>query len=682
MMDATNEDSTTQQYVKELTSSLRRGPSGNESVYVEVPTTSLRPEPWDDEQYVEELTSPLWREHEQYIQDWTSWTRRREQSDTDTTTKSAIATVLSDLHQATQEFKRNIANGQRTISASLRDLHGLPEDFMDRVRKNADADGNVSLTTQYTDYIPVMKYAESDMLRQRMLEAYNSRAYPENEPVLQRIVACRHEYARLLGYASYADLEMRGTMIGSAREVEIFTDHMMNFSKRMAGAEYEVLLEAKQARNPAATTVYAWERSYWMEKVRKAHHDFDEQQLRPYLGYRQVIKGVLHVSATLYDVTFRPCSPRPTLWHPSVECYEMLGADGVLKGRFYLDMHPRPGKVTHNAAFPIHTGAKGHELPEAALVCNVPNPAKGLGLMSFGAMTTVFHEFGHLLHFLFAGQGRWSRFGGFTIESDFLEAPSMMYEEWMKSWKVLRTFARHHETGQILPRDLVTKMIDAKRFGRGMWLASQTMYAKVSLWYHGTGPHFDLNQLYQSAWERATPVPFMKNNHFPYAFGHLEMQGPKYYTYLWSSVIGKDLFTEFNADDLLDPTPALRYKKMILAPGSSIPAAQLVHNFLGCNYEVDAFEQAFTSTDVANESSSTNSSSTGDSVIDSSCLSTTALVIAVLLCAVVALLLALLAFCILRRLYQRECTKYKARVDLNQVKTDRPVPDMQADVPV
>ena len=144
-----------------------------------------------------------------------------------------------------------------------------------------------------------------------------------------------------------------------------------------------------------------------------------------------------------------------------------------------------------------------------------------------------------------------------------------------------RTFARHHETGQILPRDLVTKMIDAKRFGRGMWLASQTMYAKVSLWYHGTGPHFDLNQLYQSAWERATPVPFMKNNHFPYAFGHLEMQGPKYYTYLWSSVIGKDLFTEFDADDLLDPTPALRYKKMILAPGSSIPAAQLVRNFLG-----------------------------------------------------------------------------------------------------
>ena len=114
-----------------------------------------------------------------------------------------------------------------------------------------------------------------------------------------------------------------------------------------------------------------------------------------------------------------------------------------------------------------------------------------------------------------------------------------------------------------------------------MWLASQAMYAKVSLWYHGTGPHLDLNQLVQSAWERATPVPFMKNNHYQYAFGHLESQGPKYYTYLWSSVIGKDLFTEFNADDLLDPTPALRYKKMILAPGSSIPAAQLVRNFLG-----------------------------------------------------------------------------------------------------
>ena len=111
------------------------------------------------------------------------------------------------------------------------------------------------------------------------------------QPVLQRIVACRHEYARLLGYASYAALAMQGTMIGSAREVEIFTDRMIDLSKRMAGAEYEVLVEAKQARHPAATTVYAWERSYWMEKVRKAHHDFDEQQLRPYLGYRQVMHG-------------------------------------------------------------------------------------------------------------------------------------------------------------------------------------------------------------------------------------------------------------------------------------------------------------------------------------------------------------------------------------------------------
>ena len=146
---------------------------------------------------------------------------------------------------------------------------------------------------------------------------------------------------------------------------------------------------------------------------------------------------------------------------------------------------------------------------------------------------------------------------------------------------LFRIFARHHETRQVLPRELVTDMLRAKSFGGGLGQAAQSIYAKVSLWYHRAGPQVDLYALAQSAWERATPVPYPTDSHWPCAFLHLEMMDTKYYTYLWSSAIAKDMFTQFSRDDLLDPTPALRYKKMILEPGSSLSAAQLVRNFLG-----------------------------------------------------------------------------------------------------
>ena len=152
----------------------------------------------------------------------------------------------------------------------------------------------------------------------------------------------------------------------------------------------------------------------------------------------QVIDGVLRVSAAIYDVAFRPCLAPPTLWHPSVECHEMLGAGGALRGRFYLDMHPRADKFSHAAAYPIHRGARGREIPEVCLVCNVPDPAKGSGFLAFRDVSTVFHEFGHLLHFLFAGQGRWERFAGFTIDADFREAPAIVFQYWVYSWEILR----------------------------------------------------------------------------------------------------------------------------------------------------------------------------------------------------------------------------------------------------
>ena len=429
--------------------------------------------------------------------------------------------------------------------------------------------------------MPVFSYAKSPELRKRMFMEYNNRAYPKNMDVLKRMITKRNELATLLGFPSWAEYTTANKMVGTSKNARDFIDKIVDASKDRAIGDYKVLLARKQKDVPDAKVVNAWESSYYSELVRKSEYDFDSQKMRPYLPYDEVKQGVLDVAGRMFSVSFKRVPDAP-VWHPSVECYEMWDG-GKLAGRFYLDMHPRADKYNHAAQFDVRTGVAGRQIPEAALICNFPGgEANDPGLMEIGDATTFFHEFGHLLHTLFAGNHQWVGTGGIRTEQDFVEAPSQLLEEWMKDAKVLQTFARQYQTHEPIPTELVMQMRRANEFGKGLGVRRQMVYANTSLSYYDRDPaQVDMDGMIKQFTEQYQPFPYVDGTHFECSFGHLDGYSAVYYTYMWSLVIAKDMFSQFDRKNLLAPGVAKKYREMVLAPGGSAPAAKLVEGFLG-----------------------------------------------------------------------------------------------------
>ncbi|MEY2667940.1 MAG: hypothetical protein RJA59_578, partial [Pseudomonadota bacterium] len=261
-------------------------------------------------------------------------------------------------------------------------------------------------------------------------------------------------------------------------------------------------------------------------------------------------------------------------------------------GRIWLDMHPREGKYKHFAQFTRVNGQAGRRLPEGVLVCNFPRPGEAPALLDLGEVRTLLHEFGHLLHHVLGGHTRWSAHSGVVTEWDFVEAPSQLLEEWVRDPGVLRRFARHVETGEPIPADLVRRLDDAEEFGKGLTVRQQMFYAAVSLELHRRDPEgLDTTALVAGLMERYTPFRHVPGTFFHASFGHLDGYSALYYTYMWSLVIAKDLFSAFQQEGLLAPGPARRYRGAVLEPGGSKPAAELVRDFLGRETSFAPFER-------------------------------------------------------------------------------------------
>ena len=510
--------------------------------------------------------------------------------DKDDATRKRIKELRDELVLIGQEFSRNIRDDKRTVIAeSAAELEGMPADYI--ARHKPGPDGKITLTIDYPDSLPVFSYAKNESLRKRMFMEYNNRAYPQNMAVLDRMIARRYELANLLGYSNWADYITADKMVGSGKNASDFIDRIVQASKNKAASEYQVLLKRKQQDVPGAKGINAWESAYYSELVRKANYDFDSQSVRPYFQYDRVKQGVLDVTSKMFGVTFRRVKDAP-VWDPLVECYEML-ENGKLVGRFYLDMHPRKGKFNHAAEFSVRTGVAGRQIPEAVLVCNFPGgEANDPGLMEHDDVVTFFHEFGHLLHELFAGRHNWIGVGGIRTEQDFVEAPSQMLEEWTWDPNVLQTFARHYQTNEPIPAQLVKQMKRASEFGKGLVVRRQMVYAKLSLSIYDRKPQ-DVNTdtLIEKLTEEYQPYPFVKDTHWQTAFGHLDGYSAVYYTYMWSLVIAKDLFSQFDKSNLLAPGVATRYRNAVLVPGGSQPARQLVEHFLNRPFDFRAWQE-------------------------------------------------------------------------------------------
>jgi thimet oligopeptidase len=500
--------------------------------------------------------------------------------DKDEATRKRIKELNDKIVETGQAFSRNIREDKRTVLVKdAGELAGMPEDYI--ARHKPDADGHIVLTIDYPDALPVFSYAKSESLRMRMFMAYSNRAYPSNMAVLDSLISQRWQLATLLGFTNWADCVTADKMVGSAKNAADFIDGIVSASGPRAEREYNVLLKRKQQDVPNASVVNFWENTYWSEQVRKSNYNFDSQSVRPYFPYDRVKEGVLSVTGRMFGVEFKRI-PNAPVWDPSVECYEVT-EKGKLVGRIYLDMHPRANKYNHAAQFDIRTGVEGKQIPEAALICNFPGGQKDdPGLMEYGDVRTFFHEFGHLLHTLFAGHHQWCGIGGIRTEQDFVEAPSQMLEEWTENPEVLATFAKHYQTNQPIPAELVNQMNRANHYGEGLGVRRQMVYAKLSLSIYDRDPSkVNVDQIAQDLVKEYQPFPSVGGTHFQCAFGHLDGYSAVYYTYMWSLVIAKDMFSQFDKEHLLAPGVATRYRQLVLAPGGSQPAAQLVAHFLG-----------------------------------------------------------------------------------------------------
>jgi thimet oligopeptidase len=510
--------------------------------------------------------------------------------DRDAATRQKLTELRTQLSAAMSKFERNIADGNRTIEVSdPRELDGLPQDYLTKHRP--DAKGVVHLSTRYNDYMPVMTFAASDALRKRMSEANGLKAYPENDSVLREMMQTRYTIATLLGFPSWSEMNAQDKMIGSGPAIAKFIAELDATVRPYEQQEFDLLLAEKQKSDPQAKQIEVYQYQRLSELVRRSKYDFDSESMRDYLPYDSVQTGVLDTASRLFGLQFRK-EAGAEAWDPSVQTWDVLDG-GKAVGRFYLDMHPRPGKYNHNSLMTTVTGIRGRRLPEGVLVCNFPaTTATDPGLMQYEDVVTFFHEFGHLMHHILAGRQRWAGTSGISAESDFNEAPSQMLEEWMHNPGVLASFARHYKTGEPIPAELVRRMNHALAFGRASWVANQNATAALSYDLYKSDPkEIDPYALGREERHRYTLLEPPPNSHGVASLIHLGNYSSMYYVYMWDKVIAEDLYAQFDAKDPSSGESPARYRHDVLEPGGSESANSAVRHFLNRPVTMDAFKK-------------------------------------------------------------------------------------------
>jgi thimet oligopeptidase len=502
---------------------------------------------------------------------------RRAGVDRSEETRERLRELNRRASELSQSFSRVIRDGRRTTRVAAAALDGLPEDYV--AEHQPDADGQVEISTEYPDTLPFLIHANDPGARRAVAHTFLNIGWPDNEAVLAELLEVREEKARLLGYDDWPSYDAEVKMIGEGPRIAEFIDEITAASDAAGRREIEELLTYARAEGEEVIDSANWR--HHLEALKRDRFDLDAQEVRRYFEFSSVRQGLLDVTARLFGLTYTRVDA-PT-WHPEVASYDVaLAENGQRLGRIHLDLHPRARKYNHAAQFTLVPGVLGRQLPEGVLVCNFSR-----GLMDHDHVVTLFHEFGHLMHHVLAGRHEWVRFSGVATEWDFVEAPSQMLEEWAWDPAVLAGFATDPD-GTPIPESLVVRMRAAEEFGKGFLARTQMAYAAISYWFHQERPA-DLTAGLKDLMERYSLVTLLPDTHFHTGFGHLDDYASGYYTYMWSLVIAKDLFSAFDPDDLFAPEVARRYRDTVLAPGGSRNAADLVEEFLGRPYDNRAF---------------------------------------------------------------------------------------------
>ena len=501
--------------------------------------------------------------------------------DQDADVRAQIRSLQKEISEIGDAFGRNIQEDVRYVETTIEQLSGLPQDYLDA--HPPDENGVIKISTNSPEYGPVMLYGHSDELRKALRVASRSRGYPQNKPVMENLLAKRRELAQLLGFETFAAVSMRDKMIETPTNAAEFLSAVSDAIGDAVQRDKDMLLKRLQQIDPDAQRVEAWQVSYLMNLIREEDYALDSKLVRTYFDYDRVRDGIFKLTENLFSVSIEPWDT--DIWHEDVETFQMF-ADGELIGQFYIDSHPRPNKFKHAAAWSIRAGLKDKQIPISGLAQNFPD-----GLMEHGQVETFLHEFGHLLHNMFANTQRWSAVAGMSMERDFVEAPSQMLEEWIWDYETLSTFAQN-EAGETIPKALVERMNAARDLGKAFNTAVQLYYGQVSLAFYTQEEDFDLDELMLALAARYSPSPHVPGTHLWANFGHLYGYSSNYYTYQWSLAIATDLFSQFLEAGLSNTEVAMAYRDKVLGAAGSQPAREFIRDFLGREFSTDAYIQA------------------------------------------------------------------------------------------
>jgi len=433
---------------------------------------------------------------------------------------------------------------------------------------------------------PFLEHARDRELRRRMFQAYTTRCDhggpTDNKALASRLAALRAEKARLLGFATWADYTLDDQMAGTPAQVYALLDRLWVPAKAAAAREAEELSRALQADGQALPLQpHDW--FFYAEQVRKARHDLDEEELRPYFALEQVRDGAFEVARRLYGITFtpRPDLPRP---HPEASAFEVKDADGSHLAVFFTDYHPRPGKRSGAWAANLRSQwiRGGREVrPLVTNTCNFTRPAAGApALLSLDEVCTLFHEFGHGLHFILARK----HFAALArVPRDFVELPSQVMENWALEPTVLRGYARHWQTGEPIPERLVTRIQESARFNEGFRSVEYLAASLLDLEWHTLAAPAEVDaatleriSLARMAMPEAI-VPRYRSTYFQHIFGPADGYSAGYYSYRWAAVLDADAFALFQEKGLFDQATARAFRALLEKGGEEDPMALFVH---------------------------------------------------------------------------------------------------------
>ncbi|GAB2960875.1 oligopeptidase A [Hymenobacter coalescens] len=489
-------------------------------------------------------------------------------------------------------FGANIAKDRGYLLVSEADLKGLPADYIKSRPKEGD---QYKIGLDGPAYGTFMKYAQSDALRKQLYTKYNNRAADANLDVLKQLLQERQKKAQLLGYKTYAAYQTSSRMAKNPETVWAFENKLVERVKQKSQQDLDELLAEKRAylKDPSVTSIAPWESSFYNNLLMQNKYQLDAEKTKEYFELNHVVDGLFQTTQALFALKFTEVK-NPSVWHQDARMFEVQ-RDGKLIGRFYLDLYPRDNKYTHAACFGVSKGkltSKGYQLPTAVLLCNFNAPTPGKpALMSHGQVVTFFHEFGHVMHNLLT-TAELSGQSGTSVKRDFVEAPSQILENWAWNYDALKTFAKHYQTGEVLPKALYDKMWAARNVGSGIAASQQILYGTLDMTLHdkfdpnGTETTTDVLKRLQN---QITPFAYLEGTNMQAAFGHLTGYGAGYYGYMWSKVYAEDMFSVFEKNGIMDQKTGLRYRDLVLAKGGTDDEYNLVKSFLGREPNQEAF---------------------------------------------------------------------------------------------